>query len=109
MAALFGAPYLQTRTVHPDICPCPPRHSSTTEWRPVSRPTYCRLVGLGERNTAQSCVILMFGPRRWDVGPLVGVACLEPVGLGIDSTRKGNAMKRDSISVELVASGLEVT
>ena len=51
----------------------------------------------------------MFGPRRWDVGPLVGVACLEPVGLGIDSTRKGNAMKRDSISVELVGSGLEVT
>ena len=40
---------------------------------------------------------------------MVGVACFEPVGLGIDSTRKGNAMKRDSISVELVASGLEVT
>ena len=94
MAALFGAPYLRTRTVHPDTCSCLPRHSSTTEWRPISRPTYCRLVGLGERNTAQSCVILMFGRRRWDVGPLVGVACLEPVGLGIDSTRKGNAMKR---------------
>jgi hypothetical protein len=82
MAALFGAPYLQTRTVHPDTCSCLPRHSSTTEWRPISRPTYCWLVGLGERNTGQSCVILMFGRRRWDVGPLVGAACLAPVGLG---------------------------
>ena len=109
MAALFGAPYLQTRTVHPDTCSCLPRHSSTAEWRPISRPTYCRLVGLGERNTAQSCVILMFGRRRWDVGPLVGVACLEPVGLGRRLHEEGNAMKRDSISVELVASGLEVT